>query len=46
LIGSVKGYVATKDVKIGEGVRKFGRATSYTEGKPFSICLDIWIGPE
>jgi hypothetical protein len=43
LIGSVKGYVATKDVKIGEAVRKFGRTTGYTEGRVFSICLDIWI---
>lgn len=43
LIGSVKGYVATKDVEIGEAVRKFGRTTGYTEGKIFSICLDIWI---
>ncbi|MDX6500375.1 MAG: hypothetical protein QOG23_3635 [Blastocatellia bacterium] len=43
LIGAVKGYVATKDVEIGEPVRKFGRTTGYTEGKVFSICLDIWI---
>lgn len=43
LIGAVKGYVATKDVEIGEAVRKFGRTTGYTEGKIFSICLDIWI---
>lgn len=43
LIGAVKGYVATKDVNIGEAVRKFGRTTGYTEGKIFSICLDIWI---
>lgn len=43
LIGAVKGYVATKDVKIGEAVRKFGRTTGYTEGNIFSICLDIWI---
>jgi hypothetical protein len=43
LIGAVKGYVATKDVKIGEAVRKFGRTTGYTEGKIFSICLDIRI---
>jgi hypothetical protein len=43
LIGSVKGYVATKDVEIGEAVRKFGRTTGYTEGKIFSICLDISI---
>jgi len=43
LIGSVKGYVATKDVKIGEAVRKFGRTTGFTVGKIFSICLDIKI---
>ncbi|MDX6446530.1 MAG: hypothetical protein QOH71_3604 [Blastocatellia bacterium] len=43
LIGAVKGYVATKDVEIGEAVRKFGRTTGYTEGKIFSICLDISI---
>jgi hypothetical protein len=43
LIGAVKGYVETKDVEIGEPVRKFGRTTGYTEGKLFSICLDIWI---
>jgi hypothetical protein len=43
LIGAVKGYVATKDVEICEAVRKFGRTTGYTEGKIFSICLDIWI---
>jgi len=43
LIGSVKGYVETKDVEIGEAVRKFGRTTGYTEGQLFSICLDIWI---
>jgi len=43
LIGAVKGYVATKDIVIGEAVRKFGRTTGYTEGHVFSICLDIWI---
>jgi hypothetical protein len=43
LIGAVKGYVATKDVEIGETVRKFGRTTGYTEGQLFSIHLDIWI---
>jgi hypothetical protein len=43
LIGAVKGYVTTKDVEIGEAVRKFGRTTGYTEGHVFSICLDIWI---
>jgi hypothetical protein len=43
LIGTVKGYVATKDVEVGEAVRKFGRTTGYTEGKIFSIYLDIWI---
>ena len=43
LIGSVKGYVETRDVEIGEAVRKFGRTTGYTEGQLFSIYLDIWI---
>jgi hypothetical protein len=43
LIGAVKGYVETKDVEIGEAVRKFGRTTGYTEGRLFSINLDIWI---
>ena len=43
LIGAVKGHVATKDIEIGEAVRKFGRTTGYTEGQIFSICLDIWI---
>lgn len=43
LIGSVKGYVEKKDVEIGEAARKFGRTTGYTEGRVFSIYLDIWI---
>jgi hypothetical protein len=43
LIGAVIGYVPKKDIQIGEGVRKFGRTTGYTEGQIFSICLDIWI---
>jgi hypothetical protein len=43
LIGAVKGYVETKDIEIGEPVRKFGRTTGYTEGRLFSIYLDIWI---
>lgn len=43
LIGAVKGYVETKDIEIGEPVRKFGRTTGYTEGLLFSIYLDIWI---
>ncbi|HEX8492540.1 MAG TPA: hypothetical protein VF658_06835 [Pyrinomonadaceae bacterium] len=43
LIGAVKGYVAKKDIGIGEAVRKFGRTTGYTEGRIFSIYLDIWI---
>lgn len=43
LIGAVKGYVETKDVVIGESVRKFGRTTGYTEGRLFSIYLDIRI---
>jgi hypothetical protein len=43
LIGALKGHVEKRDVDIGEAVRKFGRTTGYTEGKIFSICLDIWI---
>jgi hypothetical protein len=43
LIGAVKGYVEKKDVEIGEAARKFGRTTGYTEGRIFSIYLDIWI---
>lgn len=43
LIGTVKGYVAKKDIEIGEVARKFGRTTGYTEGRVFSIYLDIWI---
>ena len=44
LIGAVKGYVEKRDVKIGEPARKFGRTTGYSEGRVFSIYLDIWIG--
>jgi hypothetical protein len=43
LIGAVEGYVAKKDVEVGEMARKFGRTTGYTEGRVFSIYLDIWI---
>ncbi len=43
LIGSVAGYVQKKDIEIGEPARKFGRTTGYTEGRVFSIYLDIWI---
>lgn len=43
LIGALKGYVAKKDIEIGEAARKFGRTTGYTEGRIFSIYLDIWI---
>jgi hypothetical protein len=43
LIGAVKGHVRKQEIEIGEGVRKFGRTTGYTEGRIFSICLDIWI---
>jgi hypothetical protein len=43
LIGTVKGYVVKKEIEIGEAVRKFGRTTGYTEGRIFSIYLDIWI---
>jgi hypothetical protein len=42
-IGAVKGYVVKQDVEVGEAVRKFGRTTGYTEGRIFSICLDIRI---
>jgi hypothetical protein len=43
LIGAVKGYVSNKEIGVGEAVRKFGRTTGYTEGRIFSINLDIWI---
>jgi hypothetical protein len=43
LIGTIQGHVATKDIEVGERVRKFGRTTGYTEGQVFSIYLDIWI---
>lgn len=43
LIGAVKGYVPNNDIVVGEVVRKFGRTTGYTEGRIFSIYLDIWI---
>jgi hypothetical protein len=43
LIGAVKGYVARKEIEVGEAARKFGRTTGYTEGRIFSIYLDIWI---
>lgn len=43
LIGAVKGYVEKKDIEIGEAARKFGRTTGYTEGRIYSIYLDIWI---
>lgn len=43
LIGAVKGYVLKKEIEIGEAARKFGRTTGYTEGRIFSIYLDIWI---
>jgi hypothetical protein len=43
LIGAVTGYVPKKDIEPGEAARKFGRTTGYTEGRIFSIYLDIWI---
>ena len=43
LIGAVKGYVHKADAEPGETARKFGRTTGYTEGRIFSIYLDIWI---
>lgn len=42
-IGAVKGHVAKKDITLGEPARKFGRTTGYTEGRIFSIYLDVWI---
>jgi hypothetical protein len=42
-VGSVKGYVPKGEVEVGEPARKFGRTTGYTEGRVFSIYLDIWI---
>ena len=43
MIGAVKGYVEKNNIEIGETARKFGRTTGYTEGRVFSIYLDIWI---
>jgi hypothetical protein len=43
LIGAVKGYVETKNIEIGEPVRKFGRTTGFTQGIVLSIYLDILI---
>jgi hypothetical protein len=43
LIGGINGYVEKKQIQLGEVVRKFGRTTGYTEGRVFSIYLDIWI---
>ncbi|HEV7397529.1 MAG TPA: hypothetical protein VGN86_13540 [Pyrinomonadaceae bacterium] len=43
MIGAVKGYAGSADVEIGEAARKFGRTTGYTEGRVFSLYLDIWI---
>ena len=43
LIGAVKGYAAKPEVDVNEPARKFGRTTGYTEGRVFSIYLDIWI---
>jgi len=42
-VGFVKGYVANKDVELGEAVQKFGRTTGFTKGLVSSIYLDIWI---
>jgi hypothetical protein len=43
LIGAIKGYVARDEIEVREPARKFGRTTGYTEGRVFSIYLDIWI---
>ena len=42
-IGAIKGHVRTQDLELGEVARKFGRTTGYTEGRVFSVNLDIWI---
>jgi hypothetical protein len=42
-VGAVKGYVPKGEVEVGEGARKFGRTTGYTEGRVFSIHMDIWV---
>ncbi|HVF45805.1 MAG TPA: hypothetical protein VM936_22445 [Pyrinomonadaceae bacterium] len=42
-VGAVKGYVAKGQAEVGEHARKFGRTTGYTEGRVFSVHLDIWI---
>lgn len=42
-VGAVKGYVNKGEVEVGEPARKFGRTTGYTEGRVFSIHLDIRI---
>lgn len=42
-IGAVEGYVKKEDIEVGETARKFGRTTGYTEGRIFSIYLDIWV---
>jgi hypothetical protein len=43
MIGTVKGHVTKEGIEVGEPTRKFGRTTGYTEGRIFSIDLDIWI---
>jgi hypothetical protein len=43
MIGAVKGFVEKADVEVGESSRKFGRTTGFTQGKVFSIYLDIWV---
>jgi hypothetical protein len=42
-VGAVKGYVNKGEVELGEPARKFGRTTGYTEGRVFSVHMDIWI---
>lgn len=42
-VGAVKGYARKGEVEVGEHARKFGRTTGYTEGRVFSIHMDIWI---
>jgi hypothetical protein len=42
-VGAVKGYVGKGEAEVGEPARKFGRTTGYTEGRVFSIHMDIRI---
>jgi hypothetical protein len=42
-VGAVRGYVPKGEIEVGEPARKFGRTTGYTEGRVFSVHLDIRV---